>query len=186
MTPADIQPVALFRAPFREDARHSHDLLYQAAEHRSGLSRGELGPLEIGPWGKPAFSQHPELHFSLTHSGAWWLCAFSSRPVGLDLQIHRSFSPPETLSRRFFHPREDAFLARSGYRDFFDLWSAKESYVKLTGRGFYLDPAAFSVVSPEGRFPSIPEGTLRLLPFQSGYSLCLCTLRPARVSLACV
>lgn len=186
MSAGHSQRVSLFYAPFREGAGHSHDLLYRAAARCSGRSPGALGPLVSGPWGKPAFSRCPQFHFSLSHSGAWWLCAFSSRPVGLDLQIHRSFTSPQTLSRRFFHPLEDAFLAAGDYRDFFDLWSAKESYVKLTGRGFYLDPAAFSVVSPEGRFPSIPEGTLRLLPFQSGYSLCLCTLRPARVSLACV
>lgn len=175
MSAPDCQPVVLYHAPFQEDARHSHALLYQAAARYSGRSPGELGPLTAGPWGKPAFSLHPELHFSLTHSGVWWMCALSSRPVGLDLQLHRSHSPPEVLSRRFFHPREDAFLAARDYRDFFDLWSAKESYVKFTGRGFYLDPAQFSVVSPEGAFPRVEGAALRLIPLSPGYSLCLCT-----------
>ena len=176
----EIQPVTLVRAPFQDGSGDSHALLYRAAARCSGLSSRSLGPLTAGPWGKPAVSLLPGLHFSLTHSGAWGVCAFSSRPVGLDLQLHRSFSPPEVLSRRFFHPREDAFLARGDYRDFFPLWSAKESYVKLTGRGFYLDPAAFSVVSPEGRFPEIAGASLRLLPFEPEYSLCLCALASPR------
>ena len=173
--------VTLFRAPFAEGDPRSHELLYRAAGRCSGRSPQQLGPLETGRWGKPAFSRCPGLHFSLSHSGSWWVCAFSSRPVGLDLQFHRSFSPPGTLSRRFFHPLEDGFLSGQGYRDFFDLWSAKESYVKFTGQGFHLDPSEFSVVSPKGIFPRYPGVHLRLLPADPGYSLCLCTACPAKV-----
>ena len=182
MAPDPLRAV-LFRAPFREGSDRSHDLLRQAAGQYSGLPPGALGPLEAGPWGKPFFPRQPGLHFSLSHSGDWWLCAFFPRPVGLDVQVHRSFSPPQVLSRRFFHPRDDAFLAQGGYRDFFPLWSAKESYVKFTGQGLYLDPERFSVVSPEGEFPRIPGAWLQLLPFDPGYSLCLCTGLPASAEL---
>lgn len=175
------QPVALFRAPFSEDSRNSHALLYQAATRYSGLTADELGPLVSGPWGKPAFSGTPSLHASLSHSGSWWICALSPRSVGLDLQIHRADAPLATLSRRFFHPIEDVYLAGQDYRPFFDLWCAKESYVKFTGQGFHLDPAEFSVVSPKGIFPRYPGVQLRLLPADPGYSLCLCTACPAEV-----
>lgn len=175
------QPVTLFRAPFSEDSRRSHALLYRAAARYSGLSPGDLGPLVSGPWGKPSFSGAPHLHTSLSHSGSWWICALSPQPVGLDLQIHRAGAPLATLSRRFFHPREDAYLAGQDYRPFFDLWCAKESYVKFTGQGFHLDPSEFSVVAPDGAFPCCPGVCLRLLPADPGYSLCLCTARPANV-----
>lgn len=181
---ADRQPVSLLCAPFQEGGRGSHALLYRAAARYSGLDPGRLGPLAFGPWGKPFFSLQPRLHVSLSHSGSWWICALSPQPVGLDLQLHRAASSPAALSRRFFHPREDAFLAEGEHRNFFDLWCAKESYVKFTGQGFYLDPSEFSVVSPQGQFPHRPDACLRLLPFAPEYSLCLCALRPARVSLA--
>ena len=171
---ADHIPAAIFRAPFSEGGPGSHALQLRAASRYSGLSPAALGELRTGPWGKPSFSQVPSLHFSLTHSGQWWLCAFASVPLGLDLQIHRSHADPGRLSRRFFHPREDAWLAQNRYRDFFDVWCAKESWVKYTGHGFFDDPATFSVVDEAGNFPALEGVRLRLLPFAPGYSLCLC------------
>ena len=175
--------VTIFRHPFSEDHRNSHALLFQAAERYSGLSASEMGTLETNPWGKPFFSSHPELHFSITHSGSWWLCGFSSAELGLDLQIHRSHAAPETLSSRFFHPLEDAFLLRDAYHRFFDLWCAKESWVKYTGHGFFDDPGSFSVVSSSGSFPSVKGACLQLLPFLEDYSLCLCTPEHSQVCI---
>ena len=117
----------------------------------------------------------PRLHFSISHSGMFWMCAFSGRPVGIDLQRHGSYVPPETLSRRFFHPLEDAFLQREGYQRFYDLWTAKESFVKFIGTGFYTEPETFSVVSESGEFPTASGAQLRHIPFREGYSLCLCS-----------
>lgn len=167
--------VTIYSAPFSEDSRTSHALLYLAARQYSGLTDSELGALEHTAFGKPSFSGAPHIHFSITHSGSWWLCGFSDAPLGLDLQIHHSHTPPSRLSQRFFHPREDAFLATDNYARFFDLWCAKESWVKYTGHGFFDDPGSFSVVSETGDFPAIDGVVLQPLPFMDGYSLCLCS-----------
>lgn len=164
--------VTIFTAPYSQDARHSHQLLRRAALLLAGH---EPGGIEYGPWGKPCFTDLPTLHFSISHSGELWICAFSDKPVGADLQRCTSFVPPETLSRRFFHPREDAFLAQDGYERFYDLWTAKESLVKFTGRGFYDEPESFSVVAKDGRFPSAEGVRLQHVPFREEYSLCICT-----------
>lgn len=174
MFPSPEGPVSIYYRPFQEGADHSHALLRQAAARYAGCPALCLGPIEQGPWGKPFFSGAPQLQFSLTHSGRWWLCAFSAAPLGLDLQAHHSYLSPAKLSQRFFHPAEDAFLSRTGYLRFFDLWCAKESWVKFTGRGFFDDPSTFSVASPSGSFPVQEGAQLRLLPFSPGYSLCLC------------
>ena len=165
---------AIYCAPFQEGAAGSRALLLRAAQRWAGLSARELGPVETDPWGKPRFSRLPWLHFSISHSGDWWICAMSHQPVGLDLQLHQTYAAPAKLAQRFFHPRENSWLAEMGYSHFFDLWSAKESWVKYMGRGFYLDPGDFSLVSPEGQFPLPPQGQCKLLPCPPGYSLCLC------------
>ena len=36
--------------------------------------------------GKPYFPHAPQLHFSISHSGAYWSCALSDQTVGFDLQ----------------------------------------------------------------------------------------------------
>ncbi|MBE6914792.1 MAG: 4'-phosphopantetheinyl transferase superfamily protein [Ruminococcaceae bacterium] len=128
--------------------------------------------------GKPYFPEAPELCFSVSHSGDYWVCAFSSVPVGIDLQQHRPCNIPR-LSQRFFHPEEDAFLYARGYAepDFFSVWTAKESWVKRTGTGLSIGLDSFSVVSP----PSSP--VLQYLPAPAGYTMCLCTDLPADVTV---
>ena len=175
--------IVLYRRRSPETDRRSRELLLQAAVHWSGLSAEQLGDVEVNQWGKPRFSGAPDVHFSVSHSGDWWLCGFSAQPLGVDVQIHKAQAPVATLSRRFFHPTEDAFLARDGYRCFFDLWSAKESWVKYIGRGFYEDPGSFSVVAPDGSFPAKEQAELRLLPFESGYSLCVCAQQLGSVEI---
>ncbi len=171
--------VTILAAPFREGGGDSRALLLEAAAGYLGRSPG---PMTLGPWGKPEFPAAPELFCSVSHSGSWWMCALGGVPLGLDLQLHRSQADLEKLSRRFFHPEEDAFLARDGYLAFFDLWSAKESWVKYTGRGFRDDPSAFSVAAG-GKFPAVEGAWLRLLPFAPGYSLCLCAPSPCQVRM---
>ena len=177
------QDVTIFCHPYTECSQQSHTLLRRAASLYSGLPETALGPLETTEWGKPFFPCHPNLNFSISHSGEWWLCGFSSAPLGLDVQIHKVQAPLESLSRRFFHPSEDTFLAADGYRRFFDLWCAKESWVKYIGEGFFRDPDSFSVVAADGTFPSAKDADLRLLPFHPGYSLCLCARQIGAVTI---
>ncbi len=169
-----MSPITVFTAPYSDDSRHSRELLRRAARILLGH---DPGPVAQGQWGKPSFVNESTLHFSISHSGEFWLCAFSDRPVGIDIQCCKSFVLPEKLSRRFFHPAEDSFLARDGYERFYDLWTAKESFVKFTGRGFFDDPGSFSVVGEGGAFPSAPDAQLRHIPFREGYSVCVCSDR---------
>ena len=156
--------------------------LIQAASRFLGAASADK------PWdiienerGKPRFAQYPQLHFSVTHSGAYWLCALAQCETGLDLQKHEKTKRSD-ISRRFFHPNEDAFLKENGYRDFFDVWSAKESYVKFTGQGIDDSFSVFSVVSERGIAECVNGAALQKLSFQPGYSLFLCTKEPVAVS----
>lgn len=80
-----------------ERKRLSHTLLREAASLylvRCGRICGENAAeaerwqLEEGPYGKPRFVECPDLHFSISHSGSCWCCAFSTSPIGLDIQAH--------------------------------------------------------------------------------------------------
>jgi 4'-phosphopantetheinyl transferase len=166
MNPADI---LLYVRPLR-GGEDSHALLRCAAARYTGAA-GDF-TLARGTWGKPCFPLLPDVCFSISHSGDFWMCAFSPRPVGLDVQFHVPRNQ-EKLSRRFFHPEEDAFLRRGGYDRFYDVWAAKESYLKYTGRGITDDLSAFSVVSG-GCFPAVAGAALQLISWREDYSLCLC------------
>ena len=88
--------------------------------------------------GKPAFADLPGLHFSISHCRQ------------------------EAITRRFFHPREQAWLTQ--YPEaFFSLWTAKESVVKWSGKGIGEDFSRFSVIDEAGQLHDTPN--YRLIPF---------------------
>ncbi len=59
--------------------------------------------------GQPYLTAAPDVHFSLSHSAAWAVCAVSDHPVGVDIQQCRSFKP--NIADRFFHPDEVQYLS---------------------------------------------------------------------------
>jgi 4'-phosphopantetheinyl transferase len=96
--------------------------------------------------GKPYLEGSP-FRFSLTHCGNMAACALATEEVGLDLEAVRT--EPKGVAARFFTAEENAELdaAAPVERDrlFFTLWTAKESYLKLTGKGLAGGLRTFSV-----------------------------------------
>lgn len=145
---------------------------------------GEEGfAVEKRPGGKPFFRDHPDLHFSISHSGEYWMCAFSEAELGLDIQAVSEGRRYGRISRRFFHPEEQAYLEAAGCRDFFDIWAAKEAYLKYTGEGLPHGMDKESVIRG-GRFAkTIGNGCLKKINFHGGYRVWLCSKEPARYEL---
>lgn len=125
--------------------------------------------------GKPYLTAAPDVHFSLSHSAAWAVCAVSDHPVGVDIQQCRSFKP--NIADRFFHPDEVQYLSSLSPAErenaFYTLWALKESYVKADGRGLRLlrqfcvdiacQPPATTVGAPGSLFVlDFPDPCLRL------------------------
>lgn len=121
------------------------------------------------PTGKPFFENKALPFFSLSHSGGFTVCAMGPSPCGIDIQEHllrgREQDPLYLcrLAKRFFHPDESAMLEKAESKElcplFFDLWSAKESYVKYTGQGITAFPT-FSVLSPDSLSPAVIQRIL--------------------------
>ena len=162
---------------------NSGDLLISAAKswcRETGTPIPDMH-VERPQFKKPYFRSAPWICFSVTHSGDYWLCAFSQQNVGLDLQREQK-AQTTRIASRFFHPDETAYLQLHPH-SFFDIWAAKESYVKFTGTGIDDNFSSFSVVNG-GRICSASEGfTIRLLPFVPGYSLALCSVSACSVSV---
>ena len=144
--------------------------------------------------GKPYLPHHPDIHFNLSHSGAIAVCAVSDRPVGVDVEMLRSAN--WKVIRRFFHPKEILWLESSSDpdRDFTRLWTHKESFLKMTGTGFYRAPESFCAVPDtsygsnfdNGDFDGSASDNCRASQFfytehfLPGYIICVCTgERPA-------
>lgn len=85
--------------------------------------------------GKPYFVDIP-VEFSLTHSGQLWMCMFSSKPCGLDLQVVKDCRFEEIAARQFT-AEEQHYVELWGLEGFFDIWVRKEALCKLTGQGIF-------------------------------------------------
>ena len=91
-------------------------------------------------FGKPELAHRADVHFSLSHSGSWAVCALSAQPVGVDVELPRCSI---AVARRHFHPEE---LAQATDADALcRLWTAKEAFVKALGRGLTIPLNSFRV-----------------------------------------
>jgi len=103
-------------------------LLFIRACELNGLSP----EYEVGANGKPDFIDGT-VHFSLSHSGNYAVCAISDKPVGVDIEIPRSGSL--RIAERFFAPDELTHIKNAADPDdeFCRVWTMKESYIKALG-----------------------------------------------------
>lgn len=135
------------------------------------------------PSGKPFFPDMPGLHLSITHAGDYWACAVAQMPVGVDLERPRRCSRA-SIERRFFHPDERVWLEGKSDADFFSVWTAKESFVKLSGVGITNGFSDFSVVDDGGLASSAYGVFFYHLSDVPGYKLCVCTKHAAHIEVA--
>lgn len=98
--------------------------------------------------GKPCLLNHPEIQFNLSHSGNMVMAAFSSCPVGCD--VEKKQKARMDVAKRFFTPAEQRVLLAAkteAERDllFSRLWTLKESYLKVSGRGMAMPLDSFII-----------------------------------------
>lgn len=86
----------------------------------------ELPKVDIQPKGRPWFPEMPNLHFSLSHTKGAALAAISRFPVGADVEARHVVR--ETTERRLLE-------APHGDLELLELWTLRESWFKLTGKG---------------------------------------------------
>ena len=164
--PAEVPELSAFRREKQEQCRTKQSLLrcmgagvaLDFALQTVGLREKDM-VYALGTHGKPEFQNHPELHFNLSHSGAWVLCALADCAVGCDVEQIRPLKA--AVAERFFAPQEMRILnaASASEREllFFRLWTLKESFVKASGEGLHRPFSSFSVpltapISVENRF----------------------------------
>ena len=77
------------------------------------------------------------IYFNLSHSGDLVICAVSEKTVGCDIEKIKD-APKQVAERSFSEEEREHLKTYSGYeynREFFRIWTRKESYLKMTGAG---------------------------------------------------
>ena len=121
------------------------------------------------PWGKPELAGNPDLHFNLSHSGTWAVCAVSGMPVGVDVETKPCSME---LAKRYFLPQE------AEQTELTRLWTAKEAFCKAIGRGLTVKLDSFEVCLHEDGAElkqTLSDLPYRLHEYKLGDDpLCLC------------
>lgn len=160
----------------------SEERLRAAAARAAGLRADDPSLLVLRTKeGKPYFPGE-SLHCSVSHSGGIWLCAISAAPVGVDIQLVGDCDA-ERIAARFFHPDEAAWLRGRGKEAFFEVWCAKESYVKYTGTGMLPGMDGFCVTDGAGISGRVGGALMRRVPFDERYRLFLCGGTPGEITV---
>ena len=129
---------ALFSSTQSQDIYlKSRSAVRHLAANYTGKKPSDL-ELEISPQGKPFLKCTPHLHFNLSHSGDSVYIAFSSDPVGFDIEKNSRKADFSKLAQRYFQPSERELMDASSKPEsiaFLELWTAKEAMLKLLGIG---------------------------------------------------
>ncbi len=88
---------------------------------------------------------------STSHSGGTVAVAMSLRPVGIDIEKTGTKRDFKKLAERFFKGAEKEFFSRRGTeKAFLCVWTRKEAYSKISGRGLAEIFAGFDSFSLDG------------------------------------
>ena len=187
-----------------------HAGLETLAEVLAGLETlAEVLAREVRPEnGKPYLPDYPDFHYNISHSGGIVACAASDSPVGIDIQqisddpvrilkiAAHFFSQEEQQELNFRHQEKNpntGAASNSCSNDEQDLchlfcrfWTARESYIKLTGRGLAEPFSGFRPDLAAGRIitasPSVDNYYLTECPAPEGYCMTVCSTEPIDVS----
>lgn len=154
--------------------------------------------------GKPYFPNFPQLLFSISHSGSFWVCALAEEAIGIDLQeyvrlkgetVEEASNRFRKMSHRFFHSLEAEYVELDCYHNFFGVWTARESYVKYTGQGIDQEFGEHCVVPVNKtewqRLTGVSEAVSWMAQgvcfwqktYPDNYTLCVCTKKPCNCTI---
>ncbi|MCL2839142.1 MAG: 4'-phosphopantetheinyl transferase superfamily protein [Defluviitaleaceae bacterium] len=143
---AKEKQVRIKKFHFFQDARNCllGDVLSRLEISRAfGLYHHQL-EFSTNQFGKPHLTSFPKCFYNISHTGNYIACALSNAPVGIDIEVMQPVDLK--IAERFFSPDEISYIvAGNKLTRFYEIWTKKESRIKLEGKGLHIPLASFSV-----------------------------------------
>jgi len=92
----------------------------------------EISNIKRTEKGKPYIDGN--VHFSVSHSGDYFVCLVAEQNIGVDIQLEKKANIDKLICR-YFTEAEIEYVKKHGSDGFFEIWARKEAYCKLTGNG---------------------------------------------------
>jgi len=121
-------------------------LLRYCLKIRFDISKSEVQFIKNN-FGKPMLKNFKKIHFNLSHSGDWVVCGINyDYPIGVD--VERIKDNNLQIAETFFTPEEYDYILNQPLKEmnknFYKIWTLKESYVKAEGKGLNIPLHTFS------------------------------------------
>lgn len=163
-------------------------LLLRYAYLKAGHTVEDWNSLDFmeGENGKPFLSEE-QFFFSLSHSGDWVVCAVDSQIIGIDIEQMKDCKLQ--VAKRFFALKEYEQLQAQGENRvlFYKMWTAKESYTKMTGTGLTV-PMSEIVCEVENNYildcESMEYTRMHYIEEIENYMICIC-VKEEKTELPC-
>ncbi len=152
----------------REEKACSYALLRYALFREYGVAEAPV--FSYGEREKPYLKDYPEIFFSLSHADGYSACAVSDEEIGIDIQDMRPLKVD--ISCKICTSEELSRLEGGSSDEICRLWCMKESYGKLTGKGF---GEGFHRIETSQLMES---GRLRIITLENGMLLSACGYVP--------
>jgi len=138
----------------------------------------EESDIALGKCGKPYLLSRQKF-FSLSHSGKYALLAAGDADLGADIEAKNVCS--DAISLRVFTEEERSWASESPCKRFSELWTMKESVIKLDGRGLSVGMRKFSVLGLLNGETTEYGGTpiFGCSLFRDGYCISVCSREKA-------
>lgn len=126
----------------KEKQRHSYlgrELLYYGLGELFEIDRQEI-LVEKAQNGKPYLVKQSDIHFNISHSKDYVVCAIALQSVGIDIQFHKEIRLEGVAKRALSEAEYKRFVnADDPQLFFYESWAKKESFIKWTGEGLRKD-----------------------------------------------
>ena len=88
------------------------------------------------------------------------------------------------LGKTAFHADEIDFLEKKPAAErFYTIWTLKESYAKMFGTGFSVEPSSFCILPEKTRLPFEREVFFKTFNIIEDYSLSVCAAEPIQAEI---
>ena len=120
-------------------------LIRYAIKKELGLNHNEI-VIDTNIYGKPFLVNDGGFHFNISHSGKWVVCATGNQPVGIDVEmiVDIDIKIIENILTQqecdYLNKHENKLLC------LYELWTLKESFLKMLGKGLSIDPKTINVI----------------------------------------
>ena len=115
------------------------ELVRKAVSEKFNIDKNDIR-FRVGKNGKP-YIENIDIEFSISHSGDIAMCAISDKPVGLDIEKIRDINI--NVVKRMFAADEQRYVLEKwslSKQRFFEVWTRKEAYAKMLGKGVVYFP----------------------------------------------